>query len=163
PAGRGAAKILYTTPSFQNPTTAVMSTPRRRALLEEAASANLLVVEDDWAAELRFEGDAPPTLRALDREGREIYLSTFAQELLPALRSGWIAAPRPVIEKLVVLKQISDCCTSPLMQAALDAFLREGGLARHLPRVRAAYRRRRDTMILSLGKHFPPRTSWTRP
>ena len=163
PAGRGAAKILYTTPSFQNPTTAVLSTPRRRALLEEAAAANLLVVEDDWSAGLRFDGDDPPTLRALDREGRVIYLSTFAKKLIPALRIGWIAAPRPVIEKLVVLKQISDCCTSPLMQAALEAFLREGGLARHLPRVRAAYRRRRDAMIAALGKHFPPRTSWTRP
>ena len=49
------------------------------------------------------------------------------------------------------------------MQAALDAFLRDGGLERHLPRVRAAYRRRRDTMIAALAKHFPARTSWTRP
>lgn len=162
-AVRGAAKILYVTPTFQNPTTGVLSTPRRRALLEEAAAANLLIVEDDWAAELRFEGEDPPTLRALDRDGRVIYLSTFAKKLIPALRIGWIAAPRPIIEKLVVLKQISDCCTSPLMQAALDAFLRDGGLTRHLPRVRAAYRRRRDTMIAALGKHFPARTSWTRP
>jgi len=162
-AGRNGAKLLYLTPSFQNPTTAVMPLDRRRRILEEAAASNLLVVEDDWAGGLRFEGEDLPALRSLDGEGRVIYLSTFAKMLIPGLRIGWIAAQRPVIERLVVLKQINDYCSSPLVQAALDEFCRSGALSRHLNVVRAVYRERRDRMVAALARHFPAGAFWTRP
>ncbi len=162
-AGRTGAKLLYVTPSFQNPTTAVMPLPRRRQVLEEAAASNLMVIEDDWAGGLRFEGADPPTLRSLDREGRVIYLSTFAKQLIPGLRIGWIAGPRPVIDRLSVLKQINDYCSSPLMQVALEEFCRGGGLARHLALVRPAYRERRDAMLAALGGTFPAGAAWTKP
>lgn len=162
-AARQPAKLVYLTPSFQNPTTAVMSESRRRELLDEVSDANLLVVEDDWASGLRFEGTDPPTLRALDREGRVIYLSTFAKKLMPGLRLGWIAAARPIIERLAALKQISDSCSSPLVQSALAHFCRTGQLERHLVKARAEYRARRDSMLEALARHFPADCAWTRP
>lgn len=162
-AARGGGKLLYATPSFQNPTSSVLSLARRRTLLAEAASANLLVIEDDWASGLRFEGEDHPTLRALDEDGRVIYLSTFAKKSLPGLRIGWIAAARPIIDRLVILKQISDCCTSPLVQSALAEFCRSGALGRHLPMVRAAYRLRRDRMLAAMKRNFPAGAAGTRP
>ena len=162
-AARGRAKLLYATPTLHNPTTASLSLPRRRALLEEASEAGLLVIEDDWAGGLRFEGDDPPTLRALDSESRVIYLSTFAKKLIPGLRIGWIAAAREVVERLAVLKQISDCCSSALVQAALVEFCRTGDLDRHLRRIRAAYLTRRDRMLAALRRHAPARVTWSEP
>jgi DNA-binding transcriptional MocR family regulator len=133
-------RLLYVQPTFQNPTTRVMSEARRRELLALANRYRCLVVEDDWAGDLRFEGEDLPSLYALDRGRHVIYLSTFSKKLMPGLRVGWLAAPQPALDRLVELKRIQDCGTSPLLQSALHVFLREGGLDEHLDRVRPVYR-----------------------
>jgi DNA-binding transcriptional MocR family regulator len=92
-----------------------------------------------------------------------VHLSTFSKKLLPGLRVGWVTAPGPVLERLLVLKQIEDHGTSLLVQAALHAFLEDGGLEDHLERVRVAYRERRDVMLEALEAHAPPEVQWTRP
>jgi len=160
---RHRPKLLYVQPTFHNPTSGVMSESRRRTLLALAARSRCVVVEDDWAGGLRYEGSELPTLWALDGGRRTIYLSTFSKKLIPGLRVGWVAAPPAVIERLLALKQIRDCGTSPLLQAGLHRFLRDGGLEEHLANVLPAYRRRRDTMLRALGEHFPAEAAWTRP
>ena len=160
---RHRPRLMYVQPSFHNPTTGVMSEERRRQVLDLAARHRCVVVEDDWASHLRFEGRDLPTLHALDGGARVIYLNTFSKKLLPGLRVGWIAAPPAVSERLLRLKQIRDCGTSPLLQAALHAFLRDGGLERHLTRVLPANRERRGAMLAALERHFPPGAVWTRP
>jgi 2-aminoadipate transaminase len=160
---RHRPKLMYLQPTFQNPTTRLMSEKRRREVLALATRFRCPVIEDDWAGDLRFEGNALPTLHAMDVGRHVIYLSTFSKKLLPGLRVGWLAAPRPVLERLVELKRVQDCGTSPLLQAALDVFIREGGLVRHLDRVRPAYRERRDCMMNALQKYFPSEARWTRP
>ena len=160
---RHRPRLMYVQPSFHNPTTGVMDEERRRKLLALAARSRCIVVEDDWAEGLRFEGHEVPRLHALDGGRHVIYLSTFSKKLLPGLRVGWIAAPDSVTERLLRLKQIRDCGTSPLLQAALHAFLREGGLERHLAGVLPANRDKRDCMLQALERHFPDEVSWTRP
>lgn len=160
---RHRPRILYVQPTFHNPTTRVMGESRRREVLALAARYRCAVVEDDWAGDLRFEGRDLPSLHALDGGRQVIYLSTFSKKLLPGIRVGWVAAPQPVFERLVALKQISDCGTSPLVQAALDAFLSEGGLEAHLAQVLRAYRTRRDAMLAALERHFPSGARWSRP
>jgi len=140
-----------------------MSESRRRELLALASRNRCIVVEDDWAAGLSFDGAAPPTLHALDGGEHVVYLSTFAKKLLPGLRVGWIAAPPSVTERLMTLKLIRDCGTSPLLQAALHEFLTDGGLERHLDRVLPANLERRDCMLQALREHFPDGVQWTRP
>ena len=88
---RHRPRLMYVQPTFHNPTTAVMSETRRRELLSLALRNRCLIVEDDWASGLRFEGPELPTLHALDGGGHVIYLSTFSKKLLPGLRVGWIA------------------------------------------------------------------------
>lgn len=160
---RHGPRLIYVQPTFHNPTTRVMSEARRRELLSLAYRYRCLIVEDDWGRDLRFEGEDLPSLYALDRGQHVIYLSTFSKKLMPGLRIGWLAAPPAALERLVELKRIQDCGTSPLLQAALHVFLREGGLDEHLERVRPAYRQRRDSMLESLARHFPAEARWRRP
>ena len=160
---RHRPRVVYLQPTFQNPTTRVMGKARRDELLALTARHRCLIVEDDWAGDLRFEGGDLPTLHALDNGRHVIYISTFSKKFLPGLRVGWVAAPESVLERLVALKQIEDCGTSPLIQAALHAFLDEGGLDEHLQRVRPAYRERRDAMIRALEREMPQGVHWTRP
>ncbi|MBZ5640044.1 MAG: PLP-dependent aminotransferase family protein [Acidobacteriia bacterium] len=160
---RHRPRILYVQPTFHNPTTHVMSEGRRMEVLSLAARFGCAVVEDDWASDLRFEGSELPTLHALDGGRRVVYLSTFSKKLLPGIRVGWVAAPPAVLERLIALKQIADHGSSPLLQAALHEFLRNGGLAEHLERVLPAYRERRDIMLGALRRHFPDCVVWTRP
>jgi GntR family transcriptional regulator/MocR family aminotransferase len=160
---RHRPRVVYLQPTFHNPTTAVMGEGRRREVLSLASRHRCVVVEDDWAGDLRLEGTNLPTLHALDTDGRVVYVSTFSKKLIPGLRIGWVAAPAPVLDRLVTLKQIEDCGTSPVLQAALHAFLEGGGLEAHLARVRPAYRERRDAMVAALERHFPEGASWTVP
>jgi len=160
---RHRPRLIYVQPTFQNPTTRVMSERRRREVLELAFRHRCLIVEDDWAGDLHLEGDDLPSLYTLDRGQHVIYLSTFSKKLMPGLRLGWLAAPRPALERLVEMKRVQDCGTSPLLQVALDAFLRRGGLREHLARVRPVYRQRRDRMIAALEREFPARAEWIRP
>lgn len=160
---RHRPRVIYLQPTFQNPTTSVLSEARRSQVLALAERFRCVVVEDDWAGDLRFEGADLPTLHAMDGGRRVVYVSTFSKKLIPGLRIGWVAAPAPVLERLVTLKQIEDCGTSPVLQAGLHAFLEGGGLEEHLARVRPAYRARRDVMIEALSRSFPQGATWTRP
>ncbi len=160
---RHRPRLIYLQPTFQNPTTAVMPESRRREVLALAIRYGCPVVEDDWAGDLRFEGKEIPTLHALDRGRHVIYLGTFSKKLMPGVRVGWVAAPIEVLRRLIALKQISDCGTSPILQAGLHHYLAAGCLRSHLKRVRAEYRNRRDLMLDSMSRYFPARVRWTTP
>ena len=75
-------------PDFHNPTGVTMSIPRRRRLMELANRHDLIVLEDTPYRELRYEGEALPTLKSLDTEGRVIFLGSFSKILAPGLRLG---------------------------------------------------------------------------
>jgi 2-aminoadipate transaminase len=140
-----------------------MSEERRREVLALAERHDCVVVEDDWAGDLRLDGRDLPTLHALDGGRRVIYVSTFSKKLMPGLRVGWVASPPAVQQRLTALKQIEDCGTSPLIQEALHRFLRKGGLERHLSTVRTVYRERRDRMLDAIERHFPEDVRVLRP
>jgi DNA-binding transcriptional MocR family regulator len=145
-------KLIYTLPTFQNPSGAVMSLDRRRQLLELAARWQVPVVEDDPYSELRYRGDALPSLKALDERGQVVYLSTFSKIVLPGLRIGYMAAPQVVVRQLVLAKQGADLHSNSFGQYVLERFIRDGHLAAHLDGLRAAYRRRRDRMVAALAR-----------
>jgi 2-aminoadipate transaminase len=160
---RHRPRLMYVQPTFHNPTARVMGEARRRDVLAIAARYRCVIVEDDWGGDLRFEGRDLPTLHALDGGKHVLYLSTFSKKLLPGLRVGWVAAPEPVFERLLALKQIEDCGTSPLVQAALDTFIADGAQAEHLARVRSAYFSRSQAMDEAIRIHFPEGARFTRP
>ena len=161
-------KFLYTVANFQNPTGVTLATERRHALLDLAERHGLPLVEDDPYGELRYSGEAPPLLAALDAqrwgEPRQVvYLSTFSKLLAPALRVGWAVGPRALLHRMVQVKQGLDLHTSSLTQAIAFEACRDGLLARQIPRICRTYHERRDTMLAELEQAMPPGTRWTRP
>jgi DNA-binding transcriptional MocR family regulator len=156
-------KLIYTLPTFQNPSGCTMVPRRRLRLLELARRHRVPIVEDDPYGELYYNGQPPFPLLTLDQDGYVIYLSTFSKILFPGLRLGWVAAPRPVVERLSQIKQLADLHCSTLIQGAVHEFCQRGALDKHLDRVRDLYRQRRDAMLAALTKHGPAGLEWDEP
>jgi 2-aminoadipate transaminase len=156
-------KFIYTVPSFQNPAGVTMSLERRRHLVEVAHARELLVLEDNPYGLLRYEGEAEPTLHALDGGVYTMYLGTFSKILSPGIRLGWVVAPPPVLEKINLGKQAADLCTSTLSQLMVDAYFQEGRWRDYVDSLAEIYRARRDTMLDALAEFLPPEADWTRP
>jgi len=156
-------KLIYTLPTFQNPSGCTMAPRRRLQLLELAHRHRVPIVEDDPYGELYYTDQDPSPLLALDQDGYVIYLSTFSKILFPGLRLGWVAAPRPVIERLSQIKQLADLHCSTLIQGAVHEFCQQGALDRHLERVRDLYRQRRDAMLAALAEVAPAGLEWDEP
>jgi 2-aminoadipate transaminase len=161
-------KFLYTVSNFQNPTGVTLAADRRLALLEVAERHGLPLVEDDPYGQLRYSGEAPPLLAALDIERwgeprQVVYLSTFSKLLAPALRVGWAVGPSGLLHRMVQVKQGLDLQTSSLNQAIAFEACRDGLLNRQIPRIRQIYQERRDTMLAELQQSMPQGTRWTQP
>jgi len=162
---------MYLVPNFQNPQGTTLSLARRRQLIAALSSGSTVLIEDDPYGELRYEGEPLPKLLELDAtsgasgalETRVIYLGSFSKTLAPGLRVGWVIASAEVIDGLVRAKQAADLHTSTFCQHVTLQLLRTGVLERQLPKLRAAYRERRDAMLAALAKYFPPGATWTRP
>jgi DNA-binding transcriptional MocR family regulator len=156
-------KLIYTIPDFQNPSGFVMTLERRKQLLALAYRYRTAILEDDPYGRLRYENTGVPPLKALDRRGYVIYLSTFSKLLCPGFRVGWLTAPQAVLQRLVMLKQMADLHTSSLPQLIIDRFIREGLLEEHLLRANAENCRRRDVMLTALDKSGIEGFRWNRP
>lgn len=152
---RGGVRMIYTMPSFHNPTGTTTSLAHRKRLLEIAGRHGVPILEDDFEKDLRVRGRGAPTLRALDRRGLVSYLGTFSKMLFPAARVGWLFTPRSVAPAAVLAKRTMDLTTSSLLQAGLAHFLREGSLDRHLRRVVKEIEARIACAERALVKHLP--------
>lgn len=171
PLLRERPKLIYTIPTFQNPQGTTLSLARRHKLAELLSRYPVGMLEDNPYGELRYSGDVLPHLFELtarnDVTGRlsgpVIYSGTFSKVLAPGMRVGWIVADEAVIDKVVMLKQAADLHTSTLNQYIVLALLREGVVEQQLPKLRSAYRERRDLMLAAIEQHFPTGVTWTRP
>jgi 2-aminoadipate transaminase len=161
-------RFLYVVSCFQNPTGVTLAPTRRRRLIELAAQHDLAIVEDDPYGELCYEGERSTPLAALDiamhGELRHVvYLGTLSKLLAPGMRVGWIAAPAAIFDRLVMLKQGMDLHTGSAAQTVAYYACRDGLVERHIPRLRAVYGERRDTMLATLERSMPAGVRWTRP
>src|SRR5688572_6931969 len=148
-------KLIYTIPTFHNPTGTCLSTSRRIELIVLADRYNIPILEDDFVGDLRYEGRSQPALKALDPGGRVIYVSTFSKILMPGLRVGFLVAEGPIYQRLVDFKRVNDLATSTLIQRALEAYLTVGRYQAHLRRSCQIFRRRRDAMLAAIRRHLP--------
>jgi len=160
---RHKPKFIYTLPTFQNPSGDTMSLERRYQLLKLSYKYQVPIVEDDPYSELRYDGAPIPALKALDKHGYVIYLSTFSKVLFSGFRIGWVAAPEQVLNKFAHLKQLTDLHVNTPGQAVMDRFLRYGYYDEHLKGIRKDYSRKRDIMLEALDKYALPDLNWNRP
>lgn len=155
--------FIYTIPSFHNPGGLCMSPARREALLELAERHNLMIVEDDIYGRMSYEGQPQPALKANDKSGRVIYLSSFSKSLMPGIRMGYAIASPTITQQLVRLRQAHDICSPPLTQRALAVFIEQGWFHAHLRRMLPRYRERRDALLRAMERYFPMGVTWTKP
>lgn len=156
-------KLIYTIPNFHNPTGTCLSSVRRRQLIVLAERYNVPILEDDFVGDLRYEGHAQPSLKALDQNGQVIYVGTFSKMLMPGLRVGFIVADGPVYKSLLNFKRVSDLATSTLIQRALDAYVTVGRYQTYLHRSSQTFRKRRDIMVEAIRKYLPAKVSFDIP
>lgn len=153
-AGSGA-QLAYVTPSHQFPTGATMPIARRTALLRWASGApGRYVIEDDYDSEFRYDTRPIPSLQGLDPAGRVIYVSTFSKSLAPSIRIGYMVLPAALLARYQAEYRLYSCTVSRFEQQTLCRFLEEGHFARHLNRLRGAYRARRDVLLEALYAAF---------
>ncbi|MFD8980466.1 PLP-dependent aminotransferase family protein [Streptomyces sp. NPDC059564] len=161
---RERPKLLYTVPTFQNPTGRTLPGERRAEVARTAARLGLWLVEDDPYGDLRYEGSHQPWLAAHPgAEDRTALLGSFSKVMAPGLRLGWLRAPAALRRAAVVAKQAADLHTSTVDQLAAAHYLGATDLDVHVARVREAYRARRDALLAGLGEALPAGSEWNRP
>ncbi|MGH2351394.1 MAG: PLP-dependent aminotransferase family protein, partial [Chloroflexota bacterium] len=151
---RSFPKLVYVTPSHQYPTGVTLALARRLELLEWAARARALIVEDDYDSELRYAGRSLPALQGLDERGCVAYVGSCSTVLFPPLRVGWIVAPPALLAPLTAAKWLADRQTSTVEQQVLADFIAGGEFTRHLRRSRALYAARRSALVAAVRRHL---------
>ena len=156
-------KLIYTIPTFHNPTGTCLSTSRRIELIVLADRYNIPILEDDFVGDLRYEGRSQPALKALDPGGHVIYVSTFSKILMPGLRVGFLVAEGPIYQRLVDFKRVNDLATSTLIQRALEAYVTVGRYQSYLRRSCQTFRKRRDIMLRAMERYLPAEVDFDPP
>lgn len=149
-------KLIYTNPTFQNPTGVTMPIRTRRELLSLAQRYRVPIVEDATYRDLYFTDAPPPSLRELDDHNLVIYLNSFSKVMAPGLRLGWIAAAPSIVEQIAIIKQRLDPHTPNLVQMAVARMMRQGAFDSHLRTIRTEHARRCTQMIAAIQRHMPP-------
>lgn len=157
------AKLLYTVPTFQNPTGRTLPVDRRQRMVELARQYDIVIIEDDPYGQLRFAGDPVPAVKSFDSDGRVFYLSTFSKTLTPGLRTGWVVADPAFIKHFTVIKQSADLHTDNVAQQVIAEFLADFNIDEHIAKIRQVYRQREQLMIEQIQKHFPTGVKYTNP
>jgi DNA-binding transcriptional MocR family regulator len=148
-------KLIYTNPTFQNPTGVTMSIRNRRELLKLAERYRVPIVEDATYRDLYFNEAPPPSLRDLDAQNLVIYLNSFSKVLAPGLRLGWLSAAPSIVDQMAIIKQRLDPHTQNLSQFAMARLIREGSFDSHLTTLRAEHARRCAQMLAAIQRHVP--------
>jgi 2-aminoadipate transaminase len=160
--GTRRVRLFHTVINFQNPSGITYSLPKRRQLAEVLGRHETVLVEDDPYEPLRFAGEPLPSMRTW-LEDRAVLLGSFSKTIAPGLRLGWICAPQPIMDKLVVAKQASDLHSNFLCQRILYQYLMNHDFDAHIATITAAYQRQRDAMVQAIDAHFPAEVTFTRP
>jgi 2-aminoadipate transaminase len=155
-------KFLYTVPNFHNPAGVTLAADRRDRVVELARRHNVLILEDNPYGMLGFEHDPPHALRARDPDN-VVYLGTLSKVFCPGLRIGWALVPPALRERLVLVKEAADLCSSSFTQAVAYRWFAGYPWRETLKALRDVYRERRDAILDALAEDFPPGVTWTRP
>jgi 2-aminoadipate transaminase len=160
---RERPRLIVVTPNFQNPTGATIPVASRQALIAAARMAGVPVVENDPYGDLRYQGQALPSVKQLDERAGTVLLRSFSKVSFPGLRIGWVVGPRPLLDRLRQAKEVADLHSDQLSQAVLLEFAESGRLEAHRQRVLASGAERLRATVESCRRFLPPGTRWTEP
>ncbi|MBA4783113.1 MAG: PLP-dependent aminotransferase family protein [Rhizobiales bacterium] len=149
------AKIVFTTPSHQFPTSVTMSMARRLALLDWAEKADAILIEDDYEYETNYRGEPTPALKSLDRSGRVVYVGSLSKSIMPGLRMGFLVAPAELVAELRAMRRLILRHPPGNNQRVVALFLSLGGHDALINRLHRAYLKRWQAMDAALERYFP--------
>lgn len=155
--------ILYTVPSFHNPTGVVMSENRRMELLEACGQTQTPIIEDDVYRELWIDKPSPNPIKSHDKTGNVLYVGSVSKTLSTGLRIGWLVGPEAVVERLGDLKMQNDYGSSSLAQLTAGKFLEKGFYEMHSAVVREKLRIRRQVALDALNHYMADIADWEIP
>lgn len=160
---RRRPKLLYVTPTFQNPSGLCYPERRRAAIREVLAGSDVLVVEDDPYRELWYDAPPPPPIVAGLAGGNAVYLGSFSKTAMPGLRIGFLAGAPDLVRRCVQVKQATDLQTNTLGQHLVYALLGDPAFPDHLQALRRAYGARRDAFDAALHARLEGELTWRKP
>jgi 2-aminoadipate transaminase len=155
-AGLPLPRLLYTIPTFHNPTGTTLSLERRKHLIALSVEYDFVILEDDAYGELAFDKN-PLSLKAIDRDGHVLYVGSLSKVVAPGMRVGWIAGASEFISALNWFKKDLD---HPFAQSTMAAYLETINLDERLVQLKEVYRNKCKTLIGALEKHLPENVSW---
>lgn len=162
-AKAAGARFIYLLPNFQNPTGRTMTEARRAAVARAALDTGLPVIEDNPYGDLWFD-QAPAASLSSRLPGQSLYLGSFSKILAPGLRLGYVVAPKALYPKLLQAKQAADLHTPSFNQRVVAEVLKDGFIDRHVPTIRALYKRQCEAMLEALAREMAGLdVHWNRP
>ena len=157
------AKLLYTIPSFQNPTGITTTLEKRKAVYALCRRYNVAILEDNPYGELRFSGETVPTIKSMDADGRVLYAGSFSKVMAPAFRLGFLVFDKSLTAPITVAKQCTDVHSNLLFQHICDAYMEQYDFEEHLNASRAVYRRKCSLMLDAMRRCFHPEVTFGQP
>ncbi|KRM09643.1 PLP-dependent aminotransferase family protein [Paucilactobacillus suebicus] len=157
------ARLIYTIPTFQNPTGRTMTLSRRKRLLELAEKYDVMVLEDNPYGAIRWEGENLPSLKSMDKTGHVIYMGTLSKILAPGLRLGWVVAEPELIKKYTMMKQSADLHTDSLAQYIAAEYFAQNDINEHIAKITSLYHKREQIMMNAIDKYFPAGVTHSNP
>ena len=152
--------FLYTIPNFQNPSGITMSYEKRKGLYALAKKYGVLVLEDNPYGDLRFAGEYIPPVKSLDEDGLVIYAGSFSKVLSPGMRVGYVCAPSPIVQKMVVCKQGEDVHSNIWAQIVADEFMKNYDFNAHLQSLRDLYREKAKFTMDLMDRYLMPEITY---
>ncbi|WP_028862950.1 PLP-dependent aminotransferase family protein [Psychromonas aquimarina] len=156
------AKLMYTVPNFQNPSGISYTNENRRAVAQCLSKTNTLLIEDNPYGDLRFSGEEKQSFKELLPE-QTILLGSFSKTVVPSFRLGWIVAPKPLMEKLIIAKQAGDLHSNYFCQRVLHRFLQDNDLPAHIEKIIAVYGQQKLVMENAIKRCFPKQVTYINP
>ncbi len=156
-------KMIYTVPTFQNPTGVTLSQDRRQKLAELAAKYDVIVIEDDPYRDIRFQGKDLLPIKTFDEAGKVVLANSFSKIFSPGSRLGYVVAPDDIMDKIAYAKVATNSHSSKISEVLAAEFFKRGYFPNHLKRICAIYRERCAAMMKALDAYFPEGTKHTYP
>ena len=155
--------MFYTIPTFQNPTSWVSGIEARKAIARLAAEYDMIVIEDDPYASLRFSGEKLPTIKSFDTSGNVILMSSFSKTISPGMRVALCCGNAELIRKMTIAKQSADTHSPNLNQAIIAEYLNRDLLPEHIVEISKVYAHSASAMIEAMEEYFPDWVEYEKP
>lgn len=155
--------MFYTIPTFQNPTSWVSGIEARKAIARLAAEYDMIVIEDDPYASLRFSGEKLPTIKSFDTSGNVILMSSFSKTISPGMRVALCCGNAELIRKMTIAKQSADTHSPNLNQAIIAEYLNRDLLPAHIVEISKVYAHSASVMIEAMEEYFPDWVEYEKP